>query len=200
MAFSNSAIVNYPVEEVFSVFIRTAKRDFPKFNENNPIGASVKKKVGAQSKKSQSLNVEITDYKKNELYKITSTSSNTVYYSTYQFEKIDGSSTRITLIEENETKGIIRGINHFFQGLSFKGRIKKRFVYFMETLEREVENMREKLEKSSKSKLEEEKKINAKAEEKIAKESSLKAEKEAQEVRLAEKKAEVVEDKESGQE
>ena len=103
MGFLNSARVKYPVEEVFSVFIRTAKRDFPKFNESNPVGVSVTKKVDAYSVKSSSLNIEITDYKENELYKITSTGSDTIYYSTYQFEKIDENSTRITLIEENET-------------------------------------------------------------------------------------------------
>ena len=150
MAFSNSAIVKYPVEEIFSVFIRTAKRDFPKFNESNPVGTSVTKKVEAYSIKSASLKVQITDYKENELYKITSTGSDTIYYSTYQFEKIDENSTRITLIEENETKGIITWINHLLQNLSFRGRVKRRFAYFMETLEREIESMREKFEKNSK--------------------------------------------------
>jgi hypothetical protein len=156
LAFLNSAIVKYPVKEIFSVFIRIAKRDFPKFNESNPVGTSVTKKVGAYSIKSASLNVEITDYKENELYKITSTGSDTIYYSTYQFEKIDENSTRITLIEENESKGIITWINYLLQNLSFRGRVKRRFVYFMETLEREIESMREKLEKSSKSMFEEE--------------------------------------------
>ena len=74
MAFSNSAVINYPVEKVFNVFIRSAKRDFPKFNENNPVGSKVSKKVGAYSTQSATLEVEITDYKKNEIYAITSTS------------------------------------------------------------------------------------------------------------------------------
>ena len=74
MAFSNSAVINYPVEKVFNVFIRSAKRDFPKFNENKPVGSKVSKKVGAYSTQSATLEVEITDYKKNEIYAITSTS------------------------------------------------------------------------------------------------------------------------------
>lgn len=156
MGFLNSAIVKYPVEEVFSVFVRTAKRDFPKFNESNPVGTSVTKKVEACSVKSASLNVEITDYKENELYKITSKGSDTIYYSTYQFEKIYENSTRITLIEENETKGIITWINHLLQNLFFRGRVKRRFVYFMETLEREIESIRETPDENSKSISEEE--------------------------------------------
>lgn len=198
MAFLNSAIVKYPVEEVFSVFIRTAKKDFPSFDEKNPVGTSVIKKVrGAKkSAKSPDLKVEITEYKKNELYKITSTSADTVYYSTYKFEKSDENSTMITLIEENETKGMIRWASHLLQSLSFSGKVKKRFLYFMDILEREIESMREKLEKNSKSKAEEEKKINDRADAKKAKATLLQAEKRAKEVRLAAKKAEEVKDNE----
>lgn len=187
MAFSNSAVVNYPVEEIFSVFIKTAKRDFPKFDESNPIGASIVKKLGSKSK-AATLTIEITDYKKNELYKITTTSSNAIYYSTYQFEKIDENSTNITLIEDNETQGIFTKINSFLQYVSFKGKVNRRFVRFIEALEREIENFREKLDKNSKSRAEEEKKINEKAEAKKAKDVALLAEKKAKAARLEAKK------------
>jgi len=189
LAFSNSAVINYPVEEVFSIFIRTAKRDFPKFNESNPIGTSVTKKVGTYSVNSASLTVEIVDYKINELYKINSTGPNAVYHSTYQFENIDENSTRITLVEEDEPKGIVTWLNRVMQDIAFKGRIKRRFIYFIETLEREIESMREKLDKNSKSRAEEEKKINLKAEAKKAKEDAMQADKKAKEARAAAQKA-----------
>ena len=184
MAFSNSAVVNYPVEEIFSVFIKTAKRDFPKFDESNPIGAAIIKKVGPKSSKAAILKIEITDYKKNELYKIMTTSTNAIYYSTYQFEKIDENSTNITLIEDNETQGIFTKINSFLQYASFKGKVNRRFIRFIEALEREIENFREKLEKNSKSRAEEEQKINEKADAKKAKEIALLAEKKAKKARL----------------
>jgi len=189
LAFSNSAVVKYPVEEVFSVFIKTAKRDFPKFNEINPIGTSVTKKVGAYSVNSANLKIEITDYKANELYQITSTGSKTIYHSTYKFEKIDENSTRISLIEEDESNGLVTWVNTIIQGLAFSGRVKRRFVYLIETLEREIESMREKLDKNSKSRAEEEKKINEKAQAKKDKEIAMQAEKEAKEARIAAQKA-----------
>ena len=189
MAFVNSAVVNYPVEEVFRVFIRTAKRDFPKFNEENPIGCSVEKKVGAYSVNSAKLKVEILDYKKNELYKIVSSNDQTAYYSTYEFEVVDENSTRITLTELDEQKGLVTWVNRLVQTIAFKGRVKRRFIYFIETLEREIERMRENLAKNSKSRSEEEAKIKAKEEAKKAKEMALKAEKEAKEAKLAAEKA-----------
>jgi hypothetical protein len=194
VAFSNSAVVKYPVEEVFSIFIKTAKRDFPKFNESNPIGSSVIKKVGAYSVNSANLKIEITDYKINELYQLTSTGPKTVYYSNYKFEKIDENSTRITLIEEDVSDGFITWLNRLIQGLAFSGRVKRRFIYFIETLEREIERMREKLEKNSKSRSDEEKKINEKAQAKKAKEIAMQAEKEAKEARVAAEKAMAIAD------
>lgn len=189
MAFSNSVVLKYPVEKVFSVFIRSAKRDFPKFNENNPTGSSVTKKVGAYSTQSVTLKVEITDYKKNELYKITSTSHDRIYYSTYEFEVVDGKFTRVTLTEEDKTKGFFSWFNVMMQNILFKNRVKRRFKFFVEGLQREVEIYDEKLAKNSKSRAEEAKNIEAKAEARKAKEAALKAEKEAKEAKLVAERA-----------
>lgn len=79
MGFINSTVVDYPVEEVFKVFIRTAKRDFPKFNEKDPIGSAVIKQVGTYSAKTGTLRIEITDYKLNEKYQITSVRDKMMY-------------------------------------------------------------------------------------------------------------------------
>lgn len=189
MAFSNSAIIKYPVEKVFSLFIRQAKREFPKFNESNPIGCSVAKRVGAYSVQSATLKVEITDYKKNELYQITSTSPDRIYYSTYEFEIVDEKSTRITLIEEDKSTGFMVWFNVILQNILFKNRIKRRFKFFIEGLIREIEIYDEKIAKNSKKKSEEVKKEEAKAEARKAKEAALKAEKEAKEAKLAAEKA-----------
>ena len=189
MAFSNSVVLNYPVEEVFRIFIRTAKRDFPNFNENNPVGCKVAKKVGAYSAQSATLEVEITGFKKDELYQITSTSSTVVYISTYEFEIVDENSTRITLTEEDKKPGFFPWFNTVIQNIAFKGRVKRRFIYFAESLEKEIETYRSKVDKNSKSKLDEETKVKAKAEAKAAKEAAKRAEEEAKAAKLAAAKA-----------
>ncbi len=190
MAFSNSAVINYPVEKVFNVFIRTAKKDFPKFNESNPIGCKVIKRVGAYSAQSANLEVEITDFKKNELYEIKSSSPSSVYTSRYSFEAISKESTKITLIEDDVSKGFIPWFNVLIQNLVFKGRVKKRFSYFIEGLLREIDIFDEKLAKNIKSRTEEAAKIEEKKKAVQAKkEEALKAKKEAEEARLNAEKA-----------
>lgn len=189
MAFSNSVILNYPVEEVFKVFIRTAKRDFPKFNEQNPVGCKVKKKIGAYSVQSATVEIEITNYKVNKIYQIRTSSDKVVYLSTYEFGIIDDNTTRVTLIEDDQKEGVFAGLNAVIQNLAFKGRVKRRFMIFAEGLERELETHRAKLEKNSKSKAQEEAKAKAKEEAKAAKEAARKAEEEAKAAKIAAAKA-----------
>lgn len=172
MAFSNSVELSYPVEEVFKLFIRTAKRDFPRFNEENPVGCKVNKKVGAYSAGATTMEVEITGFAKNELYQIVSTNGSVKYTSTYEFEVIDENTTRLTLIEEDEKPGIFPWFNTLVQSVLFKGRVRKRFIYFVERLEEELQRYRSNIEKNSKSRADEEAKIKAKAEAKKAKEEA----------------------------
>lgn len=148
MGFRNSTVVDYPVEEVFKAFIRSAKRDFPKFNEKNPIGCSVTKQVGTYSAKTGTLNIEITDYKLNELYQITSVRDKMMYISTYQFERVDENSTQIILEETEETPGAFQLVNTIIQKVCFKGTVKRRFGVFVNSLEQEVERHREKVAKA----------------------------------------------------
>lgn len=158
MAFSNSAVINYPVEKVFNVFIRSAKHDFPKFDENNPIGCKVVKEVGSYSNKSGKLEVEIIGYKKNELYEIRSTSAKREYVSKYTFDKVSEDSTRITLAEEDRSSGFVVGVNAKLQSFLFKKRVKKRFEFFIEGLEHTIKSFDEKIAKNSKPKCDEDNK------------------------------------------
>lgn len=189
MAFSNSVELNYPVEEVFKLFIRTAKRDFTRFNEENPVGCKVKKKVGAYSAGSTSMEIEITQFVKNEIYQIVSTNGNVKYTSTYEFESIDENTMRLTLVEEDEKPGIFPWFNTLVQSILFKGRVRRRFIYFIERLEEELERHRANIAKNSKSRADEEAKIKAKAEAKKAKEAAAKAKEEAKAAKIAAAKA-----------
>lgn len=146
MAFINTVELNYPVEEVFKVFIRTAKRDFPKFNEKNPIGASVTRKAGNYSTKQSEVRVELTDYKLNEVYQITTAKNHVMFVSTYTFKKIDEYTTELTLEESDSTEGFFKGINSFMQNFLFKKRIKKRFSFLVQGLENEILEHRKKVE------------------------------------------------------
>ena len=84
-SYKNEAIIDYPVEDVFKLFKKTAKRDFPRFNEKNPIGSKVERQVGSYSVKEGKMLVEITGYEEHKLYEITSRYNRTTYISRYEF-------------------------------------------------------------------------------------------------------------------
>ena len=153
MGFINSTVVDYPVEEVFKVFIRTAKRDFPKFNEKDPIGSAVIKQVGTYSAKTGTLRIEITDYKLNEIYQITSVRDKMMYISTYSFEKDGEDRTKITLEETEETPGAFQIINTIIQKVLFKKTVRLRFGTYINGLESEIEKHREKVLKAQPKKV-----------------------------------------------
>ena len=71
MGFKKTVELDYPLEKVFKVFIKTAKKDFPKFNEKNPLGAKANKKIKSGSQRTVNIRVEVTAYEKDKLYQIT---------------------------------------------------------------------------------------------------------------------------------
>ncbi len=125
--FKNEAILDYPVDKVFKVFRDTAKRDFPKFNDKKPIGCSIERNVGTYSLKTARMKVEITDYKPNEIYEISSHKGKTLYKSNYQFVSLGENKTKLLLTESEYTQGALNFLNTIIASIFFKGRIKKRF-------------------------------------------------------------------------
>lgn len=137
--YKNQDILDYPAKEIFKVFKLTAKRDFPKFNENRPIGVSVERKVGAYSLKTATMLIEITDYKNNEVYEITSSHNSTTYKSRYEFFALEDNKTKLVLTESQYSAGIANIINVVVASIFFRGRVKKRFNHLINTLKNQIE-------------------------------------------------------------
>lgn len=64
-------ILNYPVEDVFHIFIKNAKKDFSDFNEEDATGCKIQKSINTGRPNPVECTVEITGYAKNEKYQIT---------------------------------------------------------------------------------------------------------------------------------
>ncbi|MGL5634073.1 MAG: DUF3284 domain-containing protein [Sarcina sp.] len=145
-SFINSAELNYPRKEIFKVFKKQIKQDFPKFNEKEAIGTSTKKKIGHYATKTAEAFIEITDYKEDEVYEITTTTSqkSITFYSRYTLEEIDANTTRLTLEESQAGYGFFVTINHAVQSIFFKKRIKQRFSFLIQSLESEIIRMQPK--------------------------------------------------------
>lgn len=151
MGVKNTVELNYPVEEVFKVFIKLAKKDFSKFNEKNPLGATINKKTLSNSSKKVNIRVEVTGYEKDKLYQITSVRDNLMCISTYSFEKLENNKTLFSLEENDNTTGIFAGINTVLQNVLFRGRIKTKFNNLVNGLENEIKAYEDRVKSSTKS-------------------------------------------------
>ncbi|WP_297435728.1 DUF3284 domain-containing protein [uncultured Clostridium sp.] len=144
-AFKNSAEVNYSAKEIFKIFKKMIKQDFPRFDEKNPLGTDTNKKIGHHSTKSAEANVEITDYIENEVYEITTVTLKTqiTFVSRYTLTVIDENTTLFTLEQSQNAPGFFMNVNHIVQSIFYKGRIKKRFDFLLQGLDNEIAEMRE---------------------------------------------------------
>lgn len=150
LEFVNKTVVDYPVEDVFAIFIKTAKRDFPKLDIRKPIGTSVTREVGNYSKKKAEATVTITDFKENEIYAVKTVTDTNEYSSTYIFKKIDDNKCGITLTEEQTVAGLFGILNNIMHKFFYKKSIRMRFQYFIQGLNDELERRKENIERSTK--------------------------------------------------
>lgn len=137
--FRNEKVIESSIEAVFEVFFIIAKRDFKDFDVKNPTLSSAIRKVGTYSLKESKLLVKITDFKKNEVYEITSSTETNTYVTRYELISLSPNSTKIVLIEKDISVGAVNLINTFIAMIFFKGRVKKRFNYLMEGFLKEIE-------------------------------------------------------------
>lgn len=144
--FKNEMIINHNIDKVFNVFHQTAKRDFPDFSEETAIGTKVYRTVGSYSTKSKNnIEVEITDFKRNEVYEVTTRNhvNGQDFVSRYLFEKVDDDTTMLTLEENQQIQGVFSKANAWLTQFIFKNRVKSRLEYFVESLEKEIEQTQE---------------------------------------------------------
>jgi hypothetical protein len=146
--YINEKVINYPVREVFKIFKTTAKRDFTKFDEKNPVGSKVQRQVGGYANKAAKMEIEVTAYKPNELYEIKSTHGMREYTSRYELYPVGEDKTRIVQIESAESAYSIKFINAILAVLFFNRKVRKRFNTLVEGLEVEIENNLKRMERS----------------------------------------------------
>lgn len=168
--FKESAEINYPAKEIFKIFKKMMKQDFPRFNEKDAIGTSTRKTIGQYTTKSAEAYIEITDYKENEVYEITTVTSKTkvTFISRYELEVIDENTTRLSLHEHQGGEGFFLSFNYMIQKMFFKKRFTTRFSYFIKGLENELLQERERTAPKKKILQEEDKEVAITATENIS--------------------------------
>ena len=145
-----SAKINYPVEDVFNIFIKAAKKDFKDFNEEDPIGCKIVKKIESAGSRRPECTIEITDYVENSKYEITTSNNVSSCKSTYTFVQKKDGYTVVSCEESQGGNGFMDSMTlmlvRFMAGRAFK----KRFAVQMETLENQLKTREENLQRSEK--------------------------------------------------
>lgn len=141
--FKNTATLNYSASDIFKLFNKMAKQDFPRFNQKEALGCSTKKNIGHYAGRQTEAYIEITDYKDQEVYEVTTITSKTklTFVSRYSLEKIDENTTKLTCEETQSGTGFFDAINHTIQAIFFKKRIAKRFNMLIKSIEYSLDEM-----------------------------------------------------------
>lgn len=143
---------DYSVEEVFNGFIKITKREFPKFNEKNPVGIKQSRVIKDNGSTQIKMNMEITKFEKNKVYEITSKIHSDIYISRYTFIKIDEEKSKVMLEEEQHTKNFISKVGVMLQSFSGASKTKQKIARMEIGVKEEIELLRSKMLKNAKKK------------------------------------------------
>lgn len=143
-----NGILNYPLEEVFHIFIKNAKRDFSNFNEEDATGCKIEKSIKTGGPAPVKCTVEITEYKKNEKYQITTSTSFSKCVSTYNFMKQKDNTTKI-LFEETQTTDKFMGyMSLWIQRFLVRRNFKAKYNHIIDGLNNELKTYFSNIERS----------------------------------------------------
>ena len=138
--FNFENIIPYSPNEIFDVFREQMLQTFPDADSANPIGAKAEKTTTGISGYKFLLNIEITDYRENEIYEITSRASNKQeFISRYELKNLDDNKTRLVFTETNITEGFFGSANAVLTSLVFRNRARKKIEKIIVSLVNELE-------------------------------------------------------------
>lgn len=141
-------ILNYPVEDVFHIFIKNAKKDFENFDENDAKGCKIEKSINTGGKVPVMCTVEITDYAKNEKYQITTSTSFSKCVSTYNFKGQKDGSTKLILEESQGTDKFIGYMSLWIQRFMARRNFKAKYNNIIDSLNNELRTYFNNIERS----------------------------------------------------
>ena len=134
--------MNYKLEDVFRVFMKNAKKDFSDFNEENPIGCKIKKTIQSAGPKPLDCTIEITDYKENEKYQITTSTTFTTgesnCVSTYMFMAQKDGTTKLVIDEDQGSERFMSYATLWLQRFLSKRNFKAKVNNIAESLNNEL--------------------------------------------------------------
>lgn len=141
-------ILDYKVNDVFHIFIENAKKDFSDFNVEDATGCKVKKKLTSSMSAPIECTVEITKYKKNELYQITTSTENTTCVSTYTFQDTNDGKTKLMVEEKQDTIKFFGYMSLLIQRFMDRRNFKLKYNNLIENLNNQLKTYLNNIERS----------------------------------------------------
>jgi len=145
-------ILDYEVEDVFSIFIKNAKKDFSDFNEADPTGCKIKKSIQSAGTKPIECTIEITEYVKNEKYQITSSTNfstgMSTCISTYTFKGQKDGTTKLAFEEQQNAGKFVSYMTVWFQRFIARRNFKAKYNNIIEGLNNELKTYFSNIERS----------------------------------------------------
>lgn len=141
-------ILNYKLEDVFRIFMKNAKKDFPEFNEKDPLGCQFKKNIETGASKPVECIVEITEYIKNEKYEITTSTSFTKCVSTYMFKGQKDGTTKLIFEEKQNSDKFFSYATVWLQRFMARRTFKAKINHTVECLNNELKTYFSNIERS----------------------------------------------------
>lgn len=130
-------ILNYPVEDIFSIFKEATKKSFPNFNPNNPLESSVSQKGNKR------FNACITEYKENKLYEIKISNKRWYTITRYEFNCIDKNKTHIFFTETESERNFFGKLNKKLNILLFGKNQEDEFYNFIKQISYTLDNRKD---------------------------------------------------------
>ena len=91
--FKTEVLLKYSAKDIFNIFTKSARLNFPNFNEKKAVGTFV------QQKNNKRFKVEITNFEKNRVYEIKTSNKRESTITRYELVHIDLENTKLFLLK-----------------------------------------------------------------------------------------------------
>lgn len=132
--FTAESTINHSCRDIFNIFVKSAKLNFPNFKEKRAVGTY------CNQKKNKRFRVEITAFEKDKLYEITSSNKRESCTTRYHLIPLSENETKIIFTEIESDRNVFGNINSFLTSLLLGKRQPDEFNTFIKNLGQSLEH------------------------------------------------------------
>jgi hypothetical protein len=126
-------------EKIFAIFCKQFQQTFPQGNIKAPLGVSVSREASGIGGNTFRLELEISDYRENEVYEVSTYASNRQSYITrYELIPAEEGKTLMRLTEKITTPGFFGSGNAILTQIFFKRKAKQKAERLFQAIENEL--------------------------------------------------------------